>query len=368
MITFTNVSKRYVDGSNSLVDVSFRVPTGSLVAVTGSSVRGPGAVVRLVNRILDPDAGDIVLDGASVAGEDPIVLRRRIGFVTGDVGLFPHLSVLDNVLAVPRLMKVDVRQAKNRAMDLLGLVGLAPADAGRFPNQLGGTEPHRVALARAVAASPKVLLLDEPFAGIEPAPRAEMRALLRAVHRSLDITTVIATHHVDDALALGELLVVLMASGRLAQEDTADELLGRPANEDVRRFLGPGRGIRRLGLVTLADAPLSDGPVVPVTSSADDARTAARAGDSSWVVVVDEDHRPLGWADTARLPKNGRVTDTALLGITDELEDTTSLVDAFDHLVRSPSRMAVRLTDDGALRGVVTSASINAGLPRLVGG
>lgn len=368
MIRFSDVTKRSIDGVTALDAVSFRVPTGALVAVTGSSIRGPGAAVRLVNRILDPDAGEVLLDGASVACEDPLLLRRRIGYVTGDVGLFPHLTVLDNVLAVPRLVGADMRQAKNHALDLLALVGLEPADAGRFPNQLDGTEPHRVALARAVAAGPGVLLLDEPFAGIEPAPRAEMRSLLREVHHTLGLTTLIATHHVDDALALGELVVMLMANGRLAQEDTADELLGRPANDDVRRFLGPGRGIRRLGLVTLADAPLTDGPVVAVDASADVAKAAAATGDSTWVVVVDEEHLPLGWADTARLGSKGRVTDTALLGIDDALQDTTTLLDALEHLVRSPSRMGVRLTADGHLRGVVTSGSINAALPRLVGG
>lgn len=368
MITFSNVSKRFSGAVPALDDVSFRVPTGALVAVTGSSARGPGTAVRLVNRILDPDAGAVSIDGVPVAVEDPIALRRRIGYVTGEVGLFPHLTVLDNIVAVPRLLGGDLRLARSHALDLLALVGLVPADAGRFPNQLTGTEAHRVALARAVAASPAVLVLDEPFAGVEPAPRAEMRTLLREVHRALGLTTVLATHHVDDALALGDLVVMLMTNGRLAQEDTADELLGRPANDDVRRFLGPGRGIRRLGLVTIADAPLSDGPVVTVDASADVARAAAATGDSTWVVVVDEDRVPLGWADTAKLGRNGRVTDTALLGIVDLLEDTTTLLDALDLLVRSPSRMSVRLTDDGHLRGVITSASINAALPRLVGG
>ncbi|MGL4339933.1 MAG: ABC transporter ATP-binding protein [Rhodoglobus sp.] len=248
MIEFRAVSKRFSDGTLAVDDVTFTIPSRKITVLLGSSGSGKTTVLRMINRMVDPSSGDIDIDGKSILNRDPVALRRSIGYVMQNSGLLPHLSVIDNVATVPRLMGVPKKQMRKQALELLDTVGLDSSVANRYPNQLSGGQQQRVGVARGLAANPHILLMDEPFGAVDPIMRAELQQEIIRLQRDLDKTVVFVTHDIDEAFLLGDQVVILQKGARIAQSGTPSEIAAHPANDFVANFVGVARGKRMLSI------------------------------------------------------------------------------------------------------------------------
>ena len=245
-IEFRGVRKAFPDGTVAVEDFSLLIPSRTTTVLLGSSGCGKTTLLRMVNRMVDPTAGSVLIDDEDIARVDPVALRRRIGYVMQNSGLLPHRRVADNIATVPRLNGVPKPAARERALELMDTVGLDRALADRYPAQLSGGQQQRVGVARALAADPNILLMDEPFGAVDPIVRAELQQELIRLARDLEKTVVFVTHDVDEAFLLGHQVVLLQRGGRVAQAGTPAEILANPASEFVADFVGAGRGRRRL--------------------------------------------------------------------------------------------------------------------------
>ncbi|TKK88604.1 ABC transporter ATP-binding protein [Herbidospora galbida] len=311
MITFDGVTKRYADGTVAVDDLSLEVPNGAITVFVGPSGCGKTTSLRMINRMIDPTEGRILLDGKDVTTVDPATLRRGIGYVIQQAGLFPHRRIVDNIATVPFLLGWDKKKARDRAMELLERVGLDPKMARRYPFQLSGGQQQRVGVARALAADPPVLLMDEPFSAVDPIVRTSLQEELLRLQSELHKTIVFVTHDIDEAVKLGDTVAVLRVGGKLAQVAAPADLLSDPADDFVREFLGRDRGIRRLGFVpakNLALDPAPEGVTPEGHGTFNPARDSLRAAlDASLLspdglaVAVDDDGRVLGVVGQAAL-------------------------------------------------------------------
>ncbi len=302
-LVFDRVSKRYPGRDGHAIDeLSLAIPAGTFCVLVGPSGGGKTTALKMVNRLVPFDAGDIRIDGRSVRDLPAVELRRGIGYVIQQVGLFPHMTVGDNVATVPRLLGWDRRRIAARVAELLELVGLEPGYARRYPAQLSGGQRQRVGLARALAGDPPLLLMDEPFGALDPITRARLQHELRRLHREVAKTVIFVTHDVDEAILMGDRIAILREGGKLAQYDTPDAILARPADAFVERFVGEDRALRRLGLRRLRDVPLAEarGPApgsCPAIAAAATVRNAVsvmvEAG-ADRVLALDDDGAPLG--------------------------------------------------------------------------
>jgi osmoprotectant transport system ATP-binding protein len=301
-ITLDNVGKVYPDGTVAVGDFSLEVRAGELVVLIGPSGCGKSTILRMLNRLIEPSKGRILIDGRNIAEQDPVELRRHIGYVIQNVGLFPHQTIRTNVGTVPRLLSWDRKRIRSRADELLDLVGLDPARyGGRYPHELSGGQRQRVGVARALAADPLVLLMDEPFSAVDPIVRGRLQEEFLRLQAAVRKTIVLVTHDIDEAVRLGDRIAVLGEGGRLMQYASPAELLSSPASETVSEFVGSDRGIRRLAVTRLRDAMRPVGqiedigrlPTVPATGTLYDALAAMLTVDSLNVVVV-EGGTPVG--------------------------------------------------------------------------
>lgn len=252
MIRLRGVGKTYGDGTVAVQELDLDVSRGELVCLVGPSGCGKSTTLKMVNRLIEPTTGTIEIDGEDVTRQDPVQLRRRIGYVIQQVGLFPHQRVIDNVMTVPTLQGVSRTKARERARELLDLVGLPPDQyAARYPHQLSGGQQQRVGVARALAGDPAVLLMDEPFGAVDPVVRLRLQDEFLRLQDEVGVTVVLVTHDIDEAVRMGDRVAVFAAGGRLAQFDTPARLLGRPADDFVAEFVGSTTGLRRLTVTPL---------------------------------------------------------------------------------------------------------------------
>jgi osmoprotectant transport system ATP-binding protein len=301
VIRYDEATKRYGDGLPAVDRLTLEVPAGKTCVLVGPSGGGKTTALKMVNRLVEPTSGRVLIDGRDVASTDPVMLRRGIGYVIQQVGLFPHLDVAANVATVPRLLGWERRRIDARVDELLDLVGLEPATyRHRRPDELSGGQRQRVGVARALAADPPILLMDEPFGAVDPVTRARLQDEFLRLQRTLRRTVVLVTHDIDEALRLGDRLAVLATGGRLEQYGTPAEVLARPATPFVADFVGAGRTLRRLDLVSAraALAPCdpaaeADGPALGPTATLSDAMAALLTSDAPAVRVVEEG-APLG--------------------------------------------------------------------------
>jgi osmoprotectant transport system ATP-binding protein len=301
-INLENVGKVYPDGTVAVGDFSLDVQAGELAVLIGPSGCGKSTVLRMINRLIEPSKGTILIDGKSIIDQDPVQLRRTIGYVIQNVGLFPHQSIRANVGTVPKLLGWNRKKTKDRADELLDLVGLEPGRyADRYPHELSGGQRQRVGVARALAADPLVLLMDEPFSAVDPIVRGRLQEEFLKLQATVRKTIVLVTHDIDEAVRLGDRIAVLGEGGRLLQFATPAELLSNPATATVSEFVGTDRGIRRLAVTPLKDALRPIGqienidrlPTVPSSGTLYDALAAMLTVDSLNVVVVDGE-QPIG--------------------------------------------------------------------------
>jgi osmoprotectant transport system ATP-binding protein len=308
-ITLENLGKVYPDGTVAVGDISLEVRAGELAVLIGPSGCGKSTVLRMLNRLIEPSKGRILIDGQDISTQNPVELRRQIGYVIQNVGLFPHQTIRTNVGTVPRLLGWDRKKIKTRADELLDLVGLDPGRyAGRYPHELSGGQRQRVGVARALAADPLVLLMDEPFSAVDPIVRGRLQEEFLRLQAAVRKTIVLVTHDIDEAVRLGDRIAVLAEGGRLMQYATPAELLSHPASESVSEFVGTDRGIRRLAVTPVRDAMRPLGkiqeierlPTVAVSGTLHDALAAMLTSDSLNVVIV-EDGKAVGTVSRSAL-------------------------------------------------------------------
>jgi osmoprotectant transport system ATP-binding protein len=312
-IVFDHVTKRYPGRERAAVDdLSLTIPAGEICVLVGPSGAGKTTAMKMVNRLIDYDEGDIRIDGTSIRDQDVTQLRRRIGYVIQQVGLFPHMTIADNVATVPRLLGWPRDRRRARVAELLELVGLEATDAKRYPAQLSGGQRQRVGLARALAADPPLMLMDEPFGALDPITRDRLQLEFLRLHDEVQKTVIFVTHDIDEAIKLGDRIAIMREGGVLAQYDTPDHLLAHPADDFVARFVGADRGLKRLALRRLDEIELEpvDGaappnaPRTPGSTTLRDALSLMMAEGADPLVVIDEDAQPIGLLSVHRI---GRV-------------------------------------------------------------
>ncbi|MDQ3067989.1 MAG: ABC transporter ATP-binding protein [Actinomycetota bacterium] len=307
-IVFDHATKRYPGRAAPAVDdLSMTIPAGEVCCLVGPSGGGKTTAMKLVNRLVELTSGDVRIDGRSVRSLDQTELRRGIGYVIQQVGLFPHMTVAENVATVPRLLGWEKQETELRVDELLDLVDLPAADyRSRYATQLSGGERQRVGLARAIAADPPVMLMDEPFGALDPITRTRLQKELLRIQGELRKTIIFVTHDIDEAIMVGDRIAILREGGVLAQYDTPDELLANPADEFVARFVGADRGLKRLSLKLLSEVQLDppNGVVAPAAvggTTLRDALSLMLSEGSRQLAVVDDEGKQLGTLTFDRL-------------------------------------------------------------------
>ena len=355
MIVFDNASKVFADGTTAVDRLSLVVPNGELTVFVGSSGSGKTTALRMINRMIDPTSGSITVDGADVSTVNPVRLRLGIGYVIQHAGLMPHQRVIDNVATVPVLKGRSRRAARKAAHEVLERVGLDSKIATRYPAQLSGGEQQRVGVARALAADPPILLMDEPFSAVDPVVRYELQNEILRLQSELHKTTVFVTHDIDEALKLAD-QVAVFRDGVLQQYDKPAQLLSRPANEFVAGFIGLGRGYRWLQLMDASGLPVHD-----VDRIAQDGLPDTGLPDG-WAVVVDNAGAPVGWIDAEGLRRHrtGASLSDSMSGVGSLLSPGGNLSQALDAALSSPSGVGVAVDDGGKLIGGVLAADVLA--------
>ena len=352
MIRFDGVSKHYPDGTVAVDHLSLEAPTGQITVLVGPSGCGKTTSLRMVNRMIEPTSGRIWVDDQDTASMDAAQLRRGIGYVIQHAGLFPHKTIVDNVATVPLLLGEGKATARARAMELLERVGLPTSFAGRYPSQLSGGQQQRVGVARALAADPPVMLMDEPFSAVDPIVREQLQDEFLRLQQELGKTILFVTHDIDEAIKLGDQVAVLRVGGTLAQLAAPTSLLAHPLDDCVAAFVGRDRGYRALSFEPTPELPIRQEPSVQIGATPEQVRQATSDG---WVLVT-EDDRPLGWVEPSRIDRDlqpqmvhrGGTVATA----------SGPLRNALDAALSSPSRRGVIVDDDGRLLGTVRAHEV----------
>jgi len=348
MITFDGVTKRYPDGTVAVDDLTLEVPEGTLTAFVGPSGCGKTTSMRMINRMVEPTSGTVTVDDQDVSKVNPVTLRLGIGYVIQSGGLMPHQRVVDNVATVPILKGQSRRAARRAAYAVLERVGLDPKLGERYPAQLSGGQQQRVGVARALAADPPILLMDEPFSAVDPVVRDELQAEMLRLQGELHKTIVFVTHDIDEAVKLGDAVAVFGVGGKLQQYDTPARLLSNPANDFVAEFIGTDRGYRLLQFFTAGSLELK--PVATVTEREID--TLVLAPDE-WRLVTQPDGSPFGWidADGVECHRDGDALYDSVTAGGSLFRMGGTLRAALDAALSSPSGVAVAVDDSGVVIG-----------------
>jgi osmoprotectant transport system ATP-binding protein len=367
MIRLEGVSKRFPDGTVAVEALDLSVPRGEIVCLVGPSGCGKTTTMKMVNRLVEPTTGRIVLDGDDVTRVDPVQLRRRTGYVIQQVGLFPHQRVWENVATVPSLLGWDKARRRARADELLELVGLDPAVyRDRWPAQLSGGQRQRVGVARALAADPPVLLMDEPFSAIDPIARDRLQSEFLRVQEQVRKTILFVTHDVDEAVRLGDRIAVFRQGGVLEQYDTPAAVLGAPATPFVADFVGADRGLRRLAVTGIDAADLDTPPVVALDDPLTAARAALAAAGARFALVLDGAERLRGYVAADRLDGDGTVADHVRRLPAAVSADATLKAAMAELLQHDAGWVAVLEPRTDRYLGVLTPGSLHAALRRSV--
>jgi len=356
VIRLEHVSKRYGD-TLAIDDLTFEIPDGEVCVLIGPSGCGKTTTLRMINRLVEPSTGTITIDGRDIMSVPTEQLRRGFGYAIQSVGLFPHLTVADNIGVVPRLLGWDKERIAERAVSMLTLVGLDPAAySGKYPRQLSGGEAQRVGVARALAADPPVLLMDEPFGAVDPLNRVRLQDEFVRLQRELHKTVIFVTHDIDEAVRLAD-RIAIMRDGRLQQFDTPEQLLDHPANKFVHDFIGADRALKRLVRVRV-DSMMTDAARVVIGAGADAARMAA--GSRRFTYVTSSDGRLEGWLDTDDLKDGVFAADAITRADPAEISVNaeTSLRDALSRMLGLGFRSIAVTDDDCRLVGEVTLRGI----------
>jgi len=359
VITFENVTKKYPDGTIAVDDLTLDVPDGTLAVFVGPSGCGKTTSMRMINRMIDPTSGTLTVDGKDVTKVDPVKLRLGIGYVIQSAGLMPHLRVVDNVATVPVLKGESRRSARKAAIGVLERVGLDPKLADRYPAQLSGGQQQRVGVARALAADPPILLMDEPFSAVDPVVRDELQIEILRLQSELRKTIVFVTHDIDEAIKLGEKVAVFGRGGVLEQYDEPRRLLSNPANDFVAGFIGADRGYRGLQFAPGTGLPLHDIRTVEAAAIG-----SLDLSPGEWALVTRPDGSPYGWIDAngAGLHRQGKsLYDSTIAGGSLFLPSGTMRL-ALDAALSSPAGLGVAVDARKQVIGGIKADDVIAAL------
>jgi osmoprotectant transport system ATP-binding protein len=327
--------------------------------LVGPSGCGKTTSLKMVNRLIEPTSGRILIDGHDVANREVTELRRSIGYVIQQVGLFPHQTVGENVATVPRLLGWTEERRRARSEELLELVGLDPATyRDRYPSQLSGGERQRVGVARALAADPPLMLMDEPFGAVDPIVRERLQNELLRLQAKLAKTILFVTHDIDEAIKMGDLVAVLETGGRLAQFGTPGEILANPASEFVARFVGADRGLKRLALSRVRDLAVRATATARTGDDVASARDRAAADPLGYLLLLDERDRPIGWIARSRIPESGALAEGLAVAASPFLAPETTLKDALSMLLDADVQAGIVVDARGGFVGLVTAEMI----------
>jgi osmoprotectant transport system ATP-binding protein len=359
MISMRNVTKRYARTDRPAVtDLSLDVLNGETVVLVGPSGCGKTTTMKMINRLIEPTSGSIVVDGTDVMKQDPVELRRGIGYVIQSIGLMPHRTVVDNIATVPNLVGWDDGRIRTRIDELVGILQLDPELLSRYPAELSGGQRQRVGVARALAADPPVMLMDEPFGAVDPIVRARLQDQFLDIQRRLKKTIVFVTHDIDEAIKMADRIAILNIGGVIEQFAAPEEILREPANEFVKQFVGAERGLKRLALVSVGDIDLEEGPVVAPTAPQDEAVRAMDRFGFDWVSVVDGSQL-LGWIGRDQVKKANSVAEVPPRPFSAYVTKDSSLRQALDSIVTSRTQVAVVAHEGQEYAGILTLERIS---------
>jgi len=366
VIRLESLSKRFASGAVAVDHLDLEVPAGEVCMLVGPSGCGKTTTLKMINRLVEPTSGRIFIDDDDVTKVDPVVLRRRIGYVIQHVGLFPHLSVAANVATVPRLMGWDRQRSRARVDELLELVGLDPTVfRDRYPHQLSGGQRQRVGVARALGVDPPVLLMDEPFGAIDPISRDRLQQEFLRLQSEVRKTVVFVTHDIDEAVRLGDRIAILREGGVLEQYASPADVLGRPASPFVADFVGADRGLKRLSVTAIDSTALARLPEVTPAMSAAEARRSMDDAGTQWAVVVDAGGALVG-AVSRGSAEGAADVSSALRPVPAVVEAGATLKDAFAQLLLHDAGW-VAVVDNGRYCGVLTPEGLHAAIRQSVG-
>jgi osmoprotectant transport system ATP-binding protein len=354
MISLRHVAKRFPGQQRPAVtDLSLEIERGETVCLVGPSGCGKTTTMRMINRLIEPTSGSIVVDGRDIMRQDPVALRRGIGYVIQSIGLLPHRTIAQNIATVPKLVGWDDERIKPRVEELREIFQLDPELMDRYPSELSGGQRQRVGVARALAVDPPVMLMDEPFAAVDPIVRGRLQDQFLEIQKRLKKTIVFVTHDIDEAIKMSDRIVILNLGGVVEQFAPPEEILRAPANRFVEQFVGAERGLKRLALIKVRDIEVQEGPVVSPATPAEGARTEIARFGFDWTSVV-EDGQLLGWVDGQSLEGRTAVGEASPRRFSAAVTPNSSLRQALDSIVTSQTNVAVVLDDGQRYLGILT--------------
>ena len=362
-VEFRHVTKRYDAGAKdtpaAVNDLSLIIPAGKICVLVGPSGCGKTTSLKMVNRLIEPTSGQVLIDGVDAATRDVTELRRGIGYVIQQVGLFPHETIAENVVTVPRLLGWSRERRRERADELLGLVGLdATRYRNRYPSQLSGGERQRVGVARALAADPPIMLMDEPFGAVDPIVRERLQNEFLRLQEGLAKTILFVTHDIDEAIKMGDLVAVMQTGGVLAQFASPAEILANPASGFVAQFVGTDRGLKRLSLARVSDLAIRPATTAHAGEPTESARVRIQANAFPYLLLVDAEDRPVGWLDLGEMPDDGVLRADRAIPMSPLLNRRTTLKDALSILLAADVQAGIVVDRNGVVQGLVTAGMI----------
>lgn len=354
MISLMGVTKHFGDSAEPAVSgLSMDIEQGETVVLVGPSGCGKTTTMKMINRLIEPTSGTIIVNGTDIGRQDPVKLRRGIGYVIQSIGLLPHRTVAENIATVPKLEGWEQPKINSRVDELVSIFELDKGMLPRYPSELSGGQRQRVGVARALAADPPVMLMDEPFGAVDPIVRERLQDQFLDIQDRLQKTIVFVTHDIDEAIKLADRIAILNKGGIIEQYAPPEEILRTPANDFVKQFVGAERGLKRLALIKVADIEVEEGPVVSSSTSTEDARKIMASFDVDWTAVVD-DGELKGWVGEADLEGKSTVGEVEPKKFSAYVTADSSLRQALDSIVTSRTQVAVVVDREERYRGILT--------------
>ena len=353
MIHLENLTKVFPgQGQPAVDDLSMEIYEGEIVVFVGPSGCGKTTTMKMINRLIEPSSGRIFLEDDDVTDVNPDILRRRIGYVIQQIGLFPHMTIADNIATVPRMLGWDKRRTSERIDELLETVGIDLSYRDRYPKELSGGQRQRIGVARAMAADPPVLLMDEPFGAIDPITRDRLQDEFLRLQQEIRKTIVFVTHDIDEAIKMGDRIAILRNQSRIAQYDTPERILTDPADDFVADFIGAGASIKRLRLSTVEEIETADWPVARLSDGREEVRNKVQGSARDFVLLLDDRERPKRWVSAEHLELSTPLEEAGRPAVA-IVESDSSLYNTLDTMMTSYKGSAIVVDEEGRYKGVV---------------
>ncbi len=353
MIRLENLTKVFPGQEQPAVEnLSLEIPKGEIVVFVGPSGCGKTTTMKMINRIIEPSSGRIFLQDEDVTGVNADKLRRRIGYVIQQIGLFPHMTIAENIATVPKMLGWDKKRISERVDELLETVSMDTSYRSRYPKELSGGQRQRIGVARAMAADPPVLLMDEPFGAIDPITRERLQNEFLRLQEEIKKTIVFVTHDIDEAIKMGDRIAILRTRSRIAQYDTPERILTDPADEFVEDFIGTGASIKRLSLSRVRDIKTADWPVAMLSEGREAARELMLSSEKDYVLLLDDRRRPKRWVSADDIAHGGPLDEAGWPAVA-IVEEGSSLYSVLDTMITSYKGSAIVVDGEGRYEGVV---------------